>query len=496
MTPPAVQSPPNDAMLRDLPFLRDIPADVLAPILPTITEVRFAAGEPILVTGQYVDAAFIVAEGEVEMRMGAAAAPPLVRTVARPKGWFGRKQSAAVQVPVAPLLGQLDPAGGTDTPGFEVSRLGVGDMFAETSALSRYPSTADVTATVATRCWRIGAPALGVLLDLPECARLLETFDTRYRERSLAAVLRRIGPFKSASSQAMKAARDRAQLKSYKRERVIVEQGTPVDGLLIIRAGYVKVVVQSEGSSLVATYLRPGDVAGELARVIDEPWPFSLVALENVDVVKLPAATIDELCREFPELTGELAVRAAARLKERGRALREPERAVALDKAMVAGLVNGSSVLLIDLTTCTRCDNCVQACSDTHRGVPRFIREGARFGRFSVPSACFHCADPVCMVGCPTGAISRPFGTQEVMVNEQTCIGCGNCSQRCPWGNIHPTPFNSPTLGTTINLAVKCDLCAGRADGPACVQMCPHGAAIRIDGKDADELNRLLVEAQ
>ena len=498
MTPPAVQSPPYDAMLRDLPFLREIPADVLASLQSTITEVRFDSGAPILAAGQYVDAAFIVAEGEVEMRMGAALAPPVVRAVARPKsGWFGRKQSAPLPAP--PLLSQLDPPGTAEnSPGFEVSRLGVGEIFAETCALSRYPSPADVTATQSTRCWRIGAPALQELLDRPECAAFQQSFDTRYRERSLASVLRRIGAFRSVSSQAMKAARDRAQLKSYKPKRVIVEQGTPVDGLLVIRGGYVKVVVGSEGGPIVATYLRPGDVAGELARFvdIDEPWPFSLVALENVDVVKLPAATIDELCRDFPELIGELALRAASRLKERGRALRDPERGIALEQAMVAGLVNGTSVLMIDLTTCTKCDDCVQACADTHSGVPRFVREGARFGRFSVPSACFHCSDPVCMVGCPTGAISRPYGTQEVMVNDKTCIGCGNCSERCPWDNIHPTPFNSPSLGKSIDLAVKCDLCAGRSDGPACVQMCPHGAAIRVNGKDADQLDRFIAEAQ
>ena len=39
--------------------------------------------------------------------------------------------------------------------------------------------------------------------------------------------------------------------------------------------------------------------------------------------------------------------------------------------AMDTGLIHGESVLLIDLTTCTRCDDCVRGCAETHGGVPR-----------------------------------------------------------------------------------------------------------------------------
>ena len=57
------------------------------------------------------------------------------------------------------------------------------------------------------------------------------------------------------------------------------------------------------------------------------------------------------------------------------------------------------------------------------------------------------------MIGCPTGAITRPLGTLEVAIDKATCIGCGNCVRRCPWGNILPVPYDSPTLGKKIELA-------------------------------------------
>ena len=86
----------------------------------------------------------------------------------------------------------------------------------------------------------------------------------------------------------------------------------------------------------------------------------------------------------------------------------------------------------------------------------------------------------------------RPLGTLEVTINKDTCIGCSNCVRRCPWGNIIEVPFSSPTLNRDINLATKCDLCLGRPQGPACVQSCPHGSAVRISFKDLPAVSRTL----
>ena len=63
--------------------------------------------------------------------------------------------------------------------------------------------------------------------------------------------------------------------------------------------------------------------------------------------------------------------------------------------AMDTGLIHGESVLLIDLSTCTRCDDCVRGCAETHGGMPRFIREGNKFRTWSIPTSCYQCTDPV-----------------------------------------------------------------------------------------------------
>jgi Fe-S-cluster-containing hydrogenase component 2 len=231
---------------------------------------------------------------------------------------------------------------------------------------------------------------------------------------------------------------------------------------------------------------------GETAILLDEPWPFSLTALEHVELVKLSRDRMTSIMAAFPALESRLWDTMTMRLKQVGHSVRQPLSSQPLQFAMDSGLIHGESVLLINLETCTRCDECVRACADVHDdGVPRFVREGVKFRNFSVPTACYQCTDPVCMIGCPTGAISRPLGTLEVTIDKATCIGCGNCVRRCPWGNIQQVPYDSPTLGQHINLASKCDLCVGRDAGPACVQMCPHGAAVRISFKDHELVDSL-----
>ena len=130
---------------------------------------------------------------------------------------------------------------------------------------------------------------------------------------------------------------------------------------------------------------------------------------------------------------------------------------------------------------------------------------------------------------CSRAGIARhPNG--EVYITE-SCIGCGICAERCPYGaisivNIEDEPLahsswqrfsqfftkgagrerarrTLPVVSTAAaggnyaapgpleifsrngyeelrkKVAIKCDLCAGYSD-QACVQACPTGAAIRI----------------
>ncbi len=111
-----------------------------------------------------------------------------------------------------------------------------------------------------------------------------------------------------------------------------------------------------------------------------------------------------------------------------------------------------------------------------------------------VANACMHCADPVCMIGCPTGAIHRDSFEGEVVINPITCIGCGVCANQCPYNSIRIVETRD-TKGEIllasdakpILKATKCDLCLDQLGGPACVRACPHDALARVNLNTLDE---------
>jgi Fe-S-cluster-containing hydrogenase component 2 len=102
------------------------------------------------------------------------------------------------------------------------------------------------------------------------------------------------------------------------------------------------------------------------------------------------------------------------------------------------------------------------------------------------------------MKDCPPNAIHRmPNG--EVFIDD-TCIGCGNCEENCPYDVIQMAEMGNKRnlLQRLLNLkapegaktAVKCDMCKDVKNGPACVAACPTGAAIRIHAEDIPALAR------
>jgi Fe-S-cluster-containing hydrogenase component 2 len=339
-------------------------------------------------------------------------------------------------------------------------------------------------------CLLIRTPALRFLQR--SAPGFKDFVDKRYRSRTLATHLRRVALFASCDEALIRALRDRVELLSFEPGELIVEEGSPAESFYLVRGGYVKVSARSGAAELALTYLGKGDYFGEAALLLDESWPFSFSAIESVELVRMTRTDFEDLLRAHPDLRQELWAVTLERLKQRGDAIRHPTGSEYLQMAVQTGLIHGESVLMIDLNTCTRCDDCVRACADTHGGIPRFIREGFKFKNWLVPTSCYQCTDPVCMIGCPTGAITRPIGTTEVSIDPLTCIGCGNCARRCPWGNIVNVPYSHPVLKKEIQLATKCDLCLGRGAGPACVQMCPHGSAVRVSFRDTEALAALL----
>lgn len=139
--------------------------------------------------------------------------------------------------------------------------------------------------------------------------------------------------------------------------------------------------------------------------------------------------------------------------------------------------------IVADSEKCIGCRTCEVACVVSHQDTQdcaavtavafssriRVIKGGA----FTTAVACHQCEDAPCANVCPTQAIRSEAGVWRV--EQSRCIGCKSCMVACPFGAMQIAVVAEHAQ------ALKCDLCAHRADGPACVAACPTHALSCVD---------------
>ena len=277
--------------------------------------------------------------------------------------------------------------------------------------------------------------------------------------------------------------------------RTAVRQGEPTRHVLVVISGFGRITCQTGDQSRSVGFVRRGDAFG-LAAVAsggaDAPSRTSLDFLGGASLLALPAEwvannligglTRQDILAVDPAAEVEFGRGTGTRSRELARRSRE---ANLIDFLVENSLVRGREAMVIDQTRCVGCDACVQACADTHGGVPRFVRQGPASGGYAVANACMHCEEAPCLVNCPTDAIFRKHSA-EVVVSEVLCIGCGTCASACPYDNIRLVELGA-SAGEKMQstpLALKCDLCIEQEAGPACVRACPHDAIARVDLTD------------
>ena len=136
-----------------------------------------------------------------------------------------------------------------------------------------------------------------------------------------------------------------------------------------------------------------------------------------------------------------------------------------------------------DQTRCIGCYTCAVSCKDWHdleAGPVHWLRiQTIERGRFPdlfaafLFSPCYHCADPLCLAACPTGAISKRENDGVVLVDPALCLGKDECGARC----LKACPYQAPQFGPQKDARMqKCDFCAERLSKglqPICVEACP-----------------------
>jgi CRP-like cAMP-binding protein/Fe-S-cluster-containing hydrogenase component 2 len=501
----AISSLLTPDQLKRIDILEEFDDAFLRELSPDIIVAKWNAGAVIFEAGTYLDLAFYIADGEVEMQL------PDKEGSARPiftsRGSAGLSVAQVAEMAAKPSAKKVVPAKNItflaaadfDLAQGERMRLREGELFGEIGAMNGWPQS--VSARTATTCTlvQIRVPAIRKLRR--KSKKLKQRLDDLYRQRTLRQHLAATPILDGIDGATMEQLVARVELVSASPGDVVTKQGEPVEHLILVRSGSLKMSQPLGVSEVVVGYVSKGATVGESELLLDDlgTWNVTTTSVGHSELVRIPKADLLQVVERNPELQQRLWGIATARIKELGFRRNNLERADLLDFTLAKGLTQANSVLVIDLEKCTRCDDCVRGCASTHGGTARFVREGEVYDGFMVARSCYHCQDPTCLVGCPTGAITRLNIGDVVAIDPTVCIGCGACAENCQYDSIvvHElgTKWGADAMpkhlrGQPRSVAMKCDLCYSAPQGPACVASCPHGAAFRVAG--AEEFDALL----
>jgi CRP-like cAMP-binding protein/Fe-S-cluster-containing hydrogenase component 2 len=524
------KSPVTPAEMEENVLLRTLPWRDRQWNQSSVVRWRLKKGDVLCRLGDYGSTAFILNQGEFGF-------------------WIPKKGAD----------GKLLPGWDQGAPAFTSTEADL--ILGEMTILSLYPRTATIRALADCDVFEVRRNVLFTLQKNPQARELL---DGVYRQRAINAHLRQVPLFAELTEADRQKCLDvlrgagvspaSSSSSSYRPVELlrvapgetIFRQGERADCFYMIRIGHVKVTQTYGGSERVLDYLRPNRSFGEIACLgdfeeiraaippdlrgpLNNRRTTSCAALDDVELVRIDARAFRQLLSEVPALKEQVLRQAREYLARQqspapaaplATASRSPAAAPRKSSALLGefldqGLYNAQRLLVLDLEACTRCDECTKACSDTHDGVTRLIREGLRLDKWLVASSCRSCTDPYCLVGCPVDAIHRldpasggkgvaasaaggdPARQRIEIQIESHCIGCGLCANNCPYGNINmhaEEHYDRREKRAVLHQhATTCDLCGDIVGSNwrnvSCVFACPHHAAHRVTG---DELVQIV----
>ncbi len=430
-----------------------------------------------------------------------------------------------------------------------------GEYVGEDAMLTGQPYKVSARAQEPTLLLRVPEQVVQRLMELVPAVR--QHFERYTRTHSLLAILKRLDLFEVVADTDLQVLIQLTPIKHYERNEWLFAEDVrgrpPRESLHILLEGFVKVARQTSagkgkgtGSERIIAYRQAGDYFAGGLDLLGDGQAVTVTTINRCRVAEIPRDAVLALFQRYPEVKQRFASRllgyleAAASTHEHvttsrslqayvpGGITADPGVQAGLHALVSDGVVEGTEVLVIDLDKCIHCNECEYACERRH-GHSRMNRKGMVVGNISITTTCRHCQDPVCMLCSRAGIARYPNG--EVYITE-SCIGCGICAERCPYGAISIAQIEDELLarstwqrfstlitkgvgkerarktlpmvssnvagGTIVaagpldtfsprsgydelrkKIAIKCDLCAGYSN-QACVQACPAGAAFRV----------------
>lgn len=425
----------------------------------------------------------------------------------------------------------------------EVAMLTPGQYFGELALVGRGERKASVKARTRLHLLELGKGEFNQVIKRNKVVK--GRIQEAYVKSALETFIRQSRYFRDLPDERIQELVASSKLENFHKDDVIAREGDAAQKLYVVRSGFVRISrLVSRGDDMqsgeeILAYLGPEDFFGDEEVSVGAPYGATAVAVEPVECMVVPRSTVWNIYLKHPEVFSSFRRYSLARSQQQSGILQSQTAMGFVRDMLEAGLGQARNALIINLDTCVRCGNCVQACDDLH-GYSRLARRGKKLTRRTelestkheslyFPTSCLQCAAPECMVGCPTGAIARDVGG-EIYIKD-SCIGCGNCARNCDFGNIsmakvkeddsflfgmlakkteeeeapqnrpqsrvdtttgaEPKKSGVPKIAKSDLVAVKCDVCFER-EFAACVYNCPTESILRIDPRNYfEEIRRI-----
>ncbi|RJX30237.1 MAG: 4Fe-4S dicluster domain-containing protein [Oxalobacter sp.] len=161
--------------------------------------------------------------------------------------------------------------------------------------------------------------------------------------------------------------------------------------------------------------------------------------------------------------------------------------------------------VIAEPSKCIGCRTCEVACVLAHPmidgGLQNLSPENfkprlkvVKSATVTAPVQCRQCENAPCVNSCPTEALVYSNGTVQLIAGR--CIGCQTCVVACPFGAmemvdvlVKQSELGSLAARRTVSQAHKCDMCIDRAEGPACIPVCPTNALILIEPSSLESVS-------
>jgi CRP-like cAMP-binding protein/Fe-S-cluster-containing dehydrogenase component len=380
----------------------------------------------------------------------------------------------------------------------EVARIGRGSYFGELAMIGRGMRAASVKASGnGCQVLEIYKGPFDRIIKDDKTNAVKNALETIYSKRTIEKFIRDNEYLRDLSEVDRKLMVDTGKLLRVEAFTDVYKAGDPPKSFFLVRQGFLKVWRMEGEIENILAYLRDEDFFGDLELVEGRARTATVTSMEPVELVELPRSVFAGIYQRYPDLIKKF------RRYELDRRAEIPQLSSKTGMMFVKDLIESGmgqarSALIINMDLCTRCGNCVQACSDLHDGYSRLIRRGKKLTRrdfdsgalesLFFPNSCVHCRTPDCMAGCPVGSIARDKDG-EVYIKD-FCVGCGACAKGCEFGNISMVIVGDKKAAKPQRKASKCDICKGYEQAN-CVYNCPQGAIIRVDPNEYfEELHR------